>query len=216
MLEHLTSKVTARKARLYACAWGYLLWDRMIDERSRQALITAERYADGHTDLSDLPLAFNAAQAARRSIHVAFRGHRKMARRPARAAGANKNAAEVARNAADPNKRYRLSSYRDTDKTVFALSNIVRDLFGNPFRTVSLDPSWTAWNDGASTKLAQAIYEEAAYSRLPLLADALEDAGCTYADILAHCRTPGEHVRGCLVVDLLLGQKGVGAPVDRL
>ena len=56
-------------------------------------------------------------------------------------------------------------------------------------------------------KLAQGIYEERAFDRLPILADALEDAGCDNADILSHCRGPGPHARGCWVVDLLLGKK---------
>jgi hypothetical protein len=55
--------------------------------------------------------------------------------------------------------------------------------------------------------LAEAIYDERAFDRLPILADALEEAGCTNADILNHCRQPGEHVRGCWVVDLILGKE---------
>src|SRR5207244_2679385 len=54
-----------------------------------------------------------------------------------------------------------------------------------------------AWNDGTVVKLAQGIYHERAFDRLPMLADALEDAGCTDATILAHCRGPGPHARGC-------------------
>ena len=81
-----------------------------------------------------------------------------------------------------------------------------RDILAMPMRPVALPPAWLAWNDGAIRKLAQSIYDARAFDRLPLLADALEDAGCTDADILSHCRTPGEHVRGCWVVDLLLGK----------
>ena len=55
--------------------------------------------------------------------------------------------------------------------------------------------------------LAQAIYDDRAFDRMPILADALEDAGCDNADILAHCRQPGEHFRGCWVVDLVLGKR---------
>jgi hypothetical protein len=65
---------------------------------------------------------------------------------------------------------------------------------------------WLSWNDGIVPKLAQAIYDDRVFDRLPILADALEEAGCTNADILNHCRQPGEHVRGCWVVDLLLGK----------
>ena len=56
-------------------------------------------------------------------------------------------------------------------------------------------------------KIAQGIYDERAFDRLPILADALEDAGCDNADILAHLRSPGPHVRGCWAVDLILGKK---------
>jgi hypothetical protein len=55
--------------------------------------------------------------------------------------------------------------------------------------------------------LAKSIYEDRAFDRLPILADALEESGCHDPDILAHCRQPGEHVRGCWVVDLLLGRE---------
>jgi len=56
-------------------------------------------------------------------------------------------------------------------------------------------------------KLAESIYDERAFDRMPILADALEEAGCANADILAHCRQPGEHVRGCWAVDLILGKE---------
>jgi hypothetical protein len=85
---------------------------------------------------------------------------------------------------------------------------LIRDIFGNPILPPPLtDPTWLTWNGSTVVRLAQAIYEERGFDLLPLLADALEEAGCTSADILAHCRTKGEHVRGCWVVDLLLGKE---------
>jgi hypothetical protein len=84
---------------------------------------------------------------------------------------------------------------------------LVRDIFGNPVRPLpSLDHSLLTWNAGTVPKLAQAIYEERRFADLPILADALEEAGSTNADILDHCRQPGEHIRGCWLVDLLLGK----------
>jgi hypothetical protein len=77
----------------------------------------------------------------------------------------------------------------------------MRDILGNPFRPVTIDAAWTS---GTVVKLAQAIYDERAFDRMPILADALEDAGYTNQDILEHCRGGGEHVRGCWVLDLLL------------
>ena len=82
--------------------------------------------------------------------------------------------------------------------------HLLREILGNPFRPVALDP---AWRTAAVTQLAGAIYEERAFDRLPILAAALEDAGCTSPDILNHCRQPGPHVRGCWLVDLVLGKE---------
>ena len=84
------------------------------------------------------------------------------------------------------------------------LAGLLRDIFGNPFRSVTLDPTWRT---STVVALANSIYEERAFEHMPILADALEDAGCTSADILNHCREPGEHVRGRWVVDLLLGKE---------
>jgi hypothetical protein len=86
-----------------------------------------------------------------------------------------------------------------------AQCDLLRDLFGNPFRPAAIEPSWLEWNDRCVTRLARAIYDERKYQEMKILADALEEAGCTNPDILTHCRQPGEHVRGCWVIDLLLG-----------
>ena len=80
---------------------------------------------------------------------------------------------------------------------------LLRDIFGNPFRPVTLNP---VYQTPTAQSLAQSIYDQRTFSQLPILADALEEAGCTDAAILNHCRQPGEHVRGCWVVDLVLGK----------
>jgi hypothetical protein len=82
-------------------------------------------------------------------------------------------------------------------------SELLRDIFGNPFRAESVDP---AWLNRTVVNLAQGIYEEHGFDRLPILADALEEAGCVSQEVLQHCRNQGEHVRGCWVVDLILGK----------
>src|SRR5262249_44692480 len=81
-------------------------------------------------------------------------------------------------------------------------ADLLRAIFGNPFRPVAIDPSWLSWNGGTLPEMARAIYDERRFEELPVLADALERAGCADRDILAHCRGPGEHVRGCWVLDL--------------
>jgi hypothetical protein len=76
-----------------------------------------------------------------------------------------------------------------------------------PFRLISFDPSWLTWHDGLLVSMAQKMYDSRDFTDMPVLADALEEAGCTNQDILRHCREPGEHVRGCWIVDLLLGKE---------
>ena len=98
-----------------------------------------------------------------------------------------------------------LSDYlTDADATNQQLGTAsLSDIFGNPFRPVTFDPSWRT---EAVVVLARGMYESRDFAPMPVLADALEDAGCADADILAHCRGDGPHVRGCWVVDLVLGK----------
>jgi hypothetical protein len=79
----------------------------------------------------------------------------------------------------------------------------IRDIFGNPFRPVAFDPSWRT---SSAVGVAQAMYDARDFAAMPILADALEDAGCDSPDVLAHCRGDGPHVRGCWVVDHVLGK----------
>jgi len=74
------------------------------------------------------------------------------------------------------------------------------------FRSIVIDPAWLAWHGGTMPAIARRVYDDRAFHDLPILADALEDAGCTNTDLLAHCRGGGPHVRGCWAVDLLLGK----------
>ncbi len=81
---------------------------------------------------------------------------------------------------------------------------LLRDIFGNPFRPVAFSPSWRT---STAVTLASEMYESRDFSAMPILADALQDAGCDNDDVLSHCRGPGPHVRGCWVVDLVLGKE---------
>jgi hypothetical protein len=88
------------------------------------------------------------------------------------------------------------------------LAYLLREVIGPaPFRRLSIEPAIARRSGGTVPKLAQAVYNDRAFDRLPELADALEEAGCTDTELLNHCRSPGQHVRGCWVVDLLL-EKG--------
>jgi hypothetical protein len=93
------------------------------------------------------------------------------------------------------------------------LPDMLRDIIGNPFHRVTISSTWRSWNDGIVVRLAQAAYDECILpagalgnTRLLILADALEEAGCTDGQILTHLRSGGEHYRGCWVLDALLGR----------
>jgi hypothetical protein len=90
---------------------------------------------------------------------------------------------------------------------------LLRDIAGNPFRPVTVAPAWLSWNGAVVRRLARDAYDSHQQpaghldaARLAVLADALEEAGCADAELLGHLRGPGPHVRGCRVVDLLLGR----------
>ena len=90
------------------------------------------------------------------------------------------------------------------EKEVQSQCDLLRDIFGNPFRPAQDDRSL---QHPIVVKLAQQIYDQRAFERLPKLAEALKKAGCDNQDVLAHCREKGPHVRGCWVVDLVLSKE---------
>ncbi len=83
------------------------------------------------------------------------------------------------------------------------LARTIRELLGNPFRPALFSPDWRT---STAVQLAKQMYESRDFSLMPILADALQDAGCDNEDILNHCRGESLHVRGCWVVDLVLGK----------
>jgi hypothetical protein len=100
---------------------------------------------------------------------------------------------------------------RSSEETL-CQAQLVREVFGNPLRPVTIDPAWLRWNGGCVAEMARHIYAERRYEDLPILADALEDAGCDEAELLAHLRegpTPEGvgHVRGCWGLDAILGKR---------
>jgi hypothetical protein len=82
--------------------------------------------------------------------------------------------------------------------------SLLRDIFGNPFCPVSFSAEWLT---DTTLALARQMYESRDFSAMPILADALQDAGCDNEDLLNHCRQPGKHVRGCWALDLILGKE---------
>lgn len=104
------------------------------------------------------------------------------------------------------------TGWDDFRSVTAAQAPLLRCIVGYPFRPVRLDP---LWRTPTVVALARGIYDEHAFDRLPILADALQDAGCKHPDVLAHCRDTGPHARGCWVVDQILGKDDSGAELQQ-
>jgi hypothetical protein len=208
MLEFLRDRASDRKLRLFAVACCRRVWNLARDERLKTALDTLERYADGAAGEEGRREVQKASSSFRRrhweetgkeeEVCVATElsnASTKSMRRAAAKCGAPAAAAFAWAKVGDFNNR--------TAAERASQSALVRDIFANPFRPVTPDPAWLT---PTVVSLAAGIYAEKAFDRLPILADALQDAGCEDAAVLEHCRGKGPHARGCWVVDLLLGK----------
>src|SRR5262249_12056836 len=196
MLEFLEGKASDRKLRLFACAYARRNW-HLLSAVSRKAVDVAERYAEGKVNEAErdavAALALAEASEGHADAMAAFA-----------ATEAWYSLYYTAWSAACTTCDADACEWYVEQGIEMPHGSYLRDIFGNPFRPVTFDP---AWRTATVTSLAQAIYDERVFDRMPILADALEDAGCTSADILGHCRGGGEHVRGCWVVDLVLGKE---------
>jgi hypothetical protein len=227
MLEFLrsTGRASERKLRLFGCACVRRIWHLLTKDDSRQGVETSEAFADGVVSREELErvtaLAGRAAVGgpgyAGYAAHLAA-AHADLGVRlaPARVASMVAYVWEWEVNddgmrQAGPGLLKPSSARADAQRR--AQCRFLLDIFGNPFRPLPpLSPSLLDWH-GAAVQLAQAIYEERSLpsghldrARLSVLADMLEEAGCTDGDILNHCRGPGVHVRGCWAVDVILGK----------
>jgi hypothetical protein len=196
-LKLFRSRKVRRKLRLFACACCRRAWP-YLPAQSQQVVEVAERCAEGTASKSELgelwkrdkltvrcnsvcaPITVAAVLAPQEACHTieAYTGPR--------------GGIYVT----DEHRAIRAAEYRDQIE-------LLRDIFGTPFCPV---PFATEWRTDTAVALARQMYESRDFSAMPILADALQDAGCDNEDILNHCRQPGEHVRGCWVVDLLLGK----------
>ncbi|HJZ54445.1 MAG TPA: hypothetical protein VKE74_05780 [Gemmataceae bacterium] len=195
MLRYLHEKVSGRKLRLFACACARNIWPMFPrTDNGKQIVIVSERLADGLAGEDELSEAWKQshdptgpnATAAHEDAHAAA------------TLTASRAVAEVRRRTKD----YRVGERLGYEQA-YAQAELVREVFGNPFRLTTADPWWLT---STVVALARGIYEDRAFDRLPILADALQDAGCEHPAVLKHCFGPGPHVRGCWVVDLLLGK----------
>ncbi len=195
------AKPSERKVRLFNAAVCRRFWDH-LPEQSQAVLLESERLADGliprHADDMELCRRANAAVAP-------FDRQYPDKRFPSREIRIQRDAAAAVCYAVVPNELWGTVAYFweiDPAEKVWH-SIIIRDIFGNPFRTTAFYASNLTT---LVVNMAQAIYGDRAFDRLPVLADALEEEGCQDRAILDHCRSEGLHVRGCWAIDLLLGK----------
>jgi hypothetical protein len=209
MLKFLRGKASERKMRLFAVAGCRMIWSFLTCPRSREAVEMSERRADDPSYHKEM---IAAGQRAKGGFRPDFPGTTKLyeAMRLLSPFGAAENCSRAdPRVAASRVSAYVLQfAWPDKQSSARSLASFLRDIFGNPFRpSPPLPPAVLTWNDATVRRIAEGIYEERAFDRLPILHDALLDAGCDDKDILAHCRSAGPHVRGCWVIDLILGKQ---------
>jgi hypothetical protein len=207
-----------RKLRLFACACCRRGCNLSHGGPIRDAVETSERYADGLATVGELRAAAERCRAWLGGSHLA-----------AGAWVASPGVWEAVFFEADVNGRRVAAGWHNgdlpdppPDAALFssrlareqeAQTSLLRDIIGPLRPSPRIPASAFSWNDGCAVKVATAAYDERRPDgtvdgdRLAVLADALEEAGCTDAAILSHCRGPGPHVRGCWAVDMLLGKE---------
>ncbi len=214
MLEFLRGRASERRLRLFAVACCRRIWHRLIHDGSRAAVSFAEQYADGLCGPDEIGTAWAGANDARDLAFSAQEVHRRS--RSALeyyAASAAYDLMNVPPPEDDPlsvvledagNSCEWAASAQVHVKAERAIqASLLRDVIGNPFRPVTVAPEWQT---PSIVELARQIYEDRSFDRLAEMAESLEAAGCTDAEILRHCRSVGAHVRGCWVLDQLLGK----------
>jgi hypothetical protein len=228
MLSHVRSganltrsKPGRRKMRLFACGCCRLIEELLPDARTRKALEIGEKYADGAVDDGHLQAAMLEANKT---------AAKEYAKAEVKALAPGMEAARAVWSACDKDGRqavefaleYSVKAVQAVRRKVAGKGQkgkeadaaaaeqrrrhcaLLRDLFGNPFQSVKFSPHWRAANVVA---VGNSIYKERAFDRLPILADALEEAGCSDAAVLEHCRGAGPHWRGCWVIDGVIGKE---------
>ncbi|MFO0826222.1 MAG: hypothetical protein U0792_24405 [Gemmataceae bacterium] len=228
--------VSFRKRRLFVVAMCRRLWNVYQDERSRTAVEVAERYADGLASEDELGEAYRVANSPevlnkpstplkreKQSKRPAGKGRAAQARR-AKAAAETLAwhlhfAAQAAAGSAIKNDDLVYGFHHITntlalldEAEIYQLhSDLLKEMFWDHHPVVLDEPRVTfdpKWRSDTALSLARHIYQSRDFAQMPILADALQDAGCDNADILNHLRDPdATHVRGCWALDLVLGKE---------
>jgi hypothetical protein len=212
MLEFLGRKASERLLRLFGCACCRRIWHLITDKQRRNALEAAEGYADGIVTSDELQQALSSAMGVYQgggvslvdgAILVACHFHPWDELAIANTISLLESAASAAAGGPPWDDAWMQARIPELKQQ----AGLLRDIFGRIFYTKTLfrptllDPNWLT---STVISLANQMYDSKNFVPMPILGDALQDAGCDEADILDHCRQSGVHVRGCWVVDLLL------------
>jgi hypothetical protein len=215
MMSWLAPRDASRKLRLFACA----CCRRVTKAEDAQQLVElSEKYADNEGVTKG---QLKQLRRQCRTAHPLYSDQWEMVQAVKHAAAVRMDASHgwydgtsalsAAHHAAHtrlpPEKRHqydRFSTDPDWRDECHSQAELVRDIFGNPFRPAAFAPEWRT---DTAVSLAEQMYGSRDFGAMPILADALQDAGCDTGDILHHCRGEGLHVRGCWVVDLVLGKE---------
>jgi hypothetical protein len=215
LLRYLKGQASERKLRLFGVACCWRAWS-MLDGRERDAVEVVEQFADSLCGAEQLAVARSRTRPSLAGVAV------RAAAQPPKTAGCWGGMRDTARavveaichgptwHAAPISERLDVcESLRVAERQ--AQADLLRCIFGGLFHPIFVDP---AWQVPALRSMTEAAYVDRQVpdvtldpARLAVLSDALEDAGCAEVTILSHLRAPGPHVRGCWVIDRLLGKE---------
>jgi hypothetical protein len=212
MLKHLRGRISERKLRLFTAACIPLLTPYLDRKRCERVLRVLERYAEGMDCAEELDAVRQEAEHGRLvgQVYGTICVEQSVwATTQTSPFGTAWTTSRGVAHALGILQRDRDGApYWDAKRHAEGgVAAILQDVFGPLlFRPVTVSPTTLVWSGGTVTRLGEAIYVDKRFKDLPVLADALEDAGCADADILGHLRGPGPHVRGCWALDLILGR----------
>ncbi len=219
--------ISRRKLRLFAVACCRRVLTLLRDPRSRNAVEASAYYADGLLSEESLHTAQAEARSAEAQARLVLWDYSEFV------AGNNLStrksvflAARAAVNVASPEIDNTIAAVQDVSQAGLEAAlesgnprtwtdiigsavqaNLLRDIVGNPFDNLQIAPAVLAWNDAIIPRIAEGIYADRAFERMPILHDALLDAGCNDEVLLSHCRNREGHVLGCWALDAILGRE---------
>ena len=209
MLVFLRGKLTVRQSLLIGCGCCRIFWSEITHREFRNTLPILERMVDGIASKKDIAEGRRAANLFMEMCAGAEYGVPRRFKTQVARCGAwivnelYSSDKWEAWSVAESLENWLVQNNSRSEAVL--LPRIVREIFGNPFRPVFFDPMWRTSD---VMLLAKGIYDERAYDRMPILADALQDADCDSDDILTHLRdATAMHVRGCWALDLVLGKE---------